>query len=117
MKRRLLSFKYAFRGILWVLKNQANFRIELTLGILAVLLGLFLKISTFEWLIVILLIAFVLSAEIFNSIIEEVASRFSVDHMREITKDIAAGFVLILAIASAIIGIIIFLPRILLVLQ
>lgn len=67
----------------------------------------------FEWLIVILLIAFVLSAEIFNSIVEEVASKLRVDHMREVTKDMAAGFVLILAIASFIIGIIIFLPKIL----
>ncbi len=113
MERRTLSFKYAFRGIWWVLKNQTNFKIELALGVLAILLGAFLKITTFEWLIIILLIAFVLSAEIFNSIIEEVASRFSVDHMREITKDMAAGFVLILAIASFIIGIIIFLPKIL----
>ncbi len=113
MKRRALSFKYAFRGIWRVLKNQINFKIELALGILAILLGAFLKVTTFEWLIVILLIAFVLSAEIFNSIVEEVASRFPVDHMREITKDMAAGFVLILAIASFIIGIIIFLPKIL----
>lgn len=109
--RRLLSFKYAFRGVWWVFKSQANFRIELIIGVLAVLLGFLLKITTTEWLIVILLIAFVLSAEIFNSIIEEVASRFPVDHMREITKDMAAGFVLILAIASLVIGIIIFLPK------
>ncbi|MDO8504119.1 MAG: diacylglycerol kinase family protein [bacterium] len=113
MKRRALSFKYAFRGIFWVFKNQINFRIEVTLGILAILFSVFLKISPSEWLIVILLIAFVLSAEIFNSIIEEVASKFPIDHMREITKDMAAGFVLILAIASFIIGIIIFLPKIL----
>lgn len=113
MKRRALSFKCAFRGILWVFKNQINFRIEVTLGILAILLSVFLKISPSEWLIVILLIAFVLSAEIFNTMIEEVASRFPIDHMREITKDMAAGFVLILAIASFIIGIIIFLPKIL----
>lgn len=78
-----------------------------------IILGFVLKITTFEWLIIILLIAFVLSAEIFNSIVEEVASRFPVDHMREITKDMTAGFVLILAIASLVIGIIIFLPKIL----
>lgn len=113
MLRRLLSFKYAFRGIWWVLKNQVNFRIELAIGVLAILLGFVLKIATFEWLIVVLLIAFVLSTEIFNSIIEEVASRLPIDHMREITKDMAAGFVLILAIASLVIGAIIFLPKIL----
>lgn len=111
--KRLLSFKYAFRGIWWVLKNQVNFRIELSLATLAVVLGILLKINVFEWLVVILLIAFVLSAEVFNSIIEEVASKFPIDHMREVTKDMAAGFVLILAIASFIIGIIIFLPKLL----
>ncbi len=113
MKRRIMSFKHAFDGIFLVFKNEANFRIEFSLGVLAVVLGFILNISPIEWAIVLLLVAFVLSAELLNSIIEKTVSCLSVDSVRHDTKDIAAGFVLILSIAAAIIGLIIFLPKIL----
>lgn len=111
--RRILSFKYAFNGIVLTFKKGANFRIQSSLGILAVILGFILHISPLEWAIVILLIGIVLSAEIFNTMLEEVAGDLPEDKVRGETKDMAAGFVLILAIASFIIGLIIFLPKIL----
>lgn len=111
--RRILSFKYAFNGIFLTFKKGVNFRIQSSLGVLAVILGFILHISPLEWAIVILLIGIVLSAEIFNTMLEEVIGDLPGDRIRGETKDMAAGFVLILAIASFIIGLIIFLPKIL----
>lgn len=113
MMRRILSFKYAFNGIFLTLKKGVNFRIQCSLGALAVILGFALHLSPVEWAIIVLLIGVVLSAEIFNTMLEEVAGDLPDDKIRGETKDMAAGFVLILAIASFIIGLIIFLPKIL----
>lgn len=113
MMRRILSFKYAFNGIFLTFQKGVNFRIQSSLGVLAVILGFVLKISPLEWAIIVLLIGIVLSAEIFNTMLEEVTDDLPDDRIRGETKDMAAGFVLILAIASLIIGLIIFLPKIL----
>lgn len=110
--RRILSFKYAFNGIFLTFKKGANFRIQSSLGVLAVILGFVLHISPLEWAIIVLLIGIVLSAEIFNTMLEEVAGDLPDDKVRGETKDMSAGFVLILAIASLVIGLIIFLPKI-----
>lgn len=111
--KRVLSFKYAFNGIFLTFKKGINFRIQLSLGLLAVILGFFLNINPIEWAIIVLLIGIVLSAEIFNTMLEEIIGDLPDDKIRGETKDMAAGFVLILAIASLIIGLIIFLPKIL----
>lgn len=113
MMRRIASFKYAFNGIFLTFKKGANFRIQLSLGLFAVILGFVLNLSPIEWAIIVLLIGIVLSAEIFNTMLEEVAGDLPDDKIRGETKDMAAGFVLILAIASLVIGLIIFLPKIL----
>ena len=111
--RRILSFKYAFNGIFLTFKKGANFRIQSSLGVLTIILGFVLHISPLEWAIIVLLVGIVLSAEIFNTTLEEIIGDLPDDKVRGETKDMAAGFVLILAIASLIIGLIIFLPKIL----
>ena len=111
--RRILSFKYAGNGIFLTFKKGANFRIQSSLGVLAIILGFVLHISPLEWAIIVLLVGIVLSAEIFNTTLEEIIGDLPDDKVRGETKDMAAGFVLILAIASLIIGLIIFLPKIL----
>ena len=111
--RRILSFKYAFNGIFLTFKKGTNFRIQLSLGLLAIVLGFVLNINPLEWAIIALLVGIVLSAEILNTTLEEIIGDLPDDKVRGETKDMAAGFVLILAIASLIIGLIIFLPKIL----
>ncbi|MBE0651767.1 MAG: diacylglycerol kinase family protein, partial [Bacteroidales bacterium] len=69
-KKRAKSFVYAFKGIFYMIKTQHNFWIQMSLGILAVILGFILKISHFEWGLVILSIGVVLAAETFNSAVE-----------------------------------------------
>ena len=83
--------------------------------VLVIIAGLLFHISTFEWIAVFFAIGLVLAAEAINSAIErlsDVVQPEKDDRIRDV-KDISAGAVLVCAITAAIIGIIIFLPKIL----
>ena len=98
-----------------MLRSQHNFWIQITLGTLAVVLGFALEISRGEWMILALTIGVVLAAETFNSAIESLTDLVQPeqDPRAGWIKDLAAGAVLITAIASVIVGLLIFVPRIL----
>ncbi|QES88202.1 diacylglycerol kinase family protein [Rhizosphaericola mali] len=113
IRNRIKSFGYAFEGLQQFFKSEHNARVHLVAAIIAILLGIYLHISKLEWLILILTIAIVLMAEMFNTCIELIADHITKErhpHIKLI-KDIAAGGVLITAIAAFIIGCIIFLPK------
>ena len=114
IKKRVLSFKYALNGIWIVAKSETNFKIQITIAIITNVLGIYFNISKIEWIAIIICIVSVLTAETFNSALEKLVDKISpnYDNTAGIIKDIAAGAVLISAIGSAIIGLIIFLPRI-----
>ncbi|MDR1557999.1 MAG: diacylglycerol kinase family protein [Tannerellaceae bacterium] len=113
LRRRLAGFKYAFRGIRLLLRYEHNAWIHAAIGICTVAAGFFFRISPVEWVEVILVIGVVLAAEAFNSAIEKLSDVVSPEYSEAIRsiKDIAAGAVLFTAIAAALIGIIIFLPK------
>ena len=115
IKERIASFRYAFEGILEVIKSQANFKIHLLAAFLAIIAGYCFSISTTEWCLIIASIAAVLSAETFNTAIEHLTNLVSPDYhvLAKRTKDAAAGAVLFMAIGAAIIGVLIFLPKVL----
>jgi diacylglycerol kinase len=108
------SFRYAFQGMATAFKTQLNFRVELLASILVIAAGFWLQVSSMEWLVVILNISVVLSLELINTAIESACDLFSKDYNPAIKfiKDTAAAAVLIAAIAAAVCGIIIFLPKI-----
>ncbi len=112
---RFRSFRFAFRGILDVLKYEHNFRIHITILLLVIAAGISLKISEYEWLIIIIVSALVLISECLNSSIEHLADAIKPDEDERIrkVKDIAAAAVLISAIAAAVTGAIIFTPYLL----
>lgn len=112
LHKRLKSFTYAWKGIGSFLSKEHNAWIHCTAIIGVTLAGLLLGISRTEWLVVILCFAIVLAAEAFNTAIERLVNLVSPDYhpLAGDVKDIAAGAVLICAIASAIIGLIIFVP-------
>lgn len=114
VKKRLLSFKYAFSGIGFMIQTQHNTWIHIIATIIVVFLGVALKVSLTEWCLLIFAIGIVLSSELFNTSIEFLTDLLSPEYQKKagIVKDIAAGVVLISAIASAIIGLIVFLPRV-----
>ena len=115
LKKRIKSFVYAFQGLGSFLKKEHNAWIHCTAIVVVVSAGLYYRITATEWCIVLLCFGLVLSAEAFNTAIERLVNLVSPDFhpIAGDVKDVAAGAVLICAIASAIIGCIIFIPYIL----
>ena len=114
-KKRLIdSFPYAFCGICEVYKGEQNLKIHTVIAVLVVIAGFVLKISYVEWLICLVLIGLVLMAEFFNTAIEYVVDLASpeIHPLAKLAKDTASAGVLMMAIISAIIGLIIFVPEI-----
>lgn len=112
------SFGFAFNGLVKAVATSRNLKIHLTAATLVTGAGILFQISKSEWLILFLIIGAVISAEIFNSAIEEACNVYDEKlglpyGTTKIPRDMAAGAVLVLAIISVIIGLVIFLPKIL----
>ena len=112
-KRLVNSFKYAWQGILQSYKGEQNLKIHTFIAILVIVFGFFLRISYTEWLVCFILIGLVLMAEFFNTAIEYVVDLASpeVHPLAKAAKDTASAGVLMMAFISAIIGLIIFIPK------
>jgi diacylglycerol kinase (ATP) len=111
----IASFGYAFAGLWYMLRTQRNAQIHCLVAACALALGAFLGLARMEWLALILVITLVLAAEGINTAIEatvDVATS-TFNPLARIAKDVAAGTVLLCAIAAVIVGCIIFLPHLL----
>ena len=111
----LLSFKYAFSGISYVLKTSRNFKIQLIFAITSLIIAFLLQISLSNYIILIATIMSVLILEILNTSIESIVdlvvnNEFS--SLAKISKDTSAGAVLLASINSVIIAVYIFVPKI-----
>lgn len=108
------SIKNCLEGINFVITNESNFKKEIAIGIIALLLSYILKISRIEFIIILIMIALVLTSEIINTSIEKVVDLYTKDYsnLAKIAKDVSAGSVLVMSIFSLLVGIIIFLPKI-----
>ena len=114
MKKRIQSFGYAGRGVWLVISKEANMKIHLAVAVLVVMAGFFFQISMAEWIACMLCFGLVFTAEMINTAIENLIDLVS-PKQHELArngKDIAAGAVLIAAIIAAVIGLIIFLPKV-----
>ncbi len=112
--KRLKSFGYAFRGIRSFFLSTHNAWIHAAAALLVIAASLFFQITIIEWIAVIFCIGLVFTAEAFNTAVEQYVDLVQpeFDSRAGNIKDIAAGAVLISAICAAIIGLLIFLPRI-----
>ncbi|OGE64437.1 hypothetical protein A3J13_01520 [Candidatus Daviesbacteria bacterium RIFCSPLOWO2_02_FULL_36_8] len=111
-KLHILSFKYAFEGLLSALKEEPKLIFHLLVAFLVILISGLLNISRTDWIIVVLAIGLVITVELTNTAIEAV-----VDHLiqtehpgAKLAKDISAAAVLVAAITATVVGILIFLP-------
>ena len=113
-KRLVSSFKYAWQGIVQAYRGEQNLKIHTFMAILVVVFGFFLKISYVEWLVCLVLIGLVIMAEFINTAIEYTVDLASphINPIAKAAKDTASAGVLMMAIISAIIGLVIFLPKI-----
>lgn len=108
------SFGYASEGLVYLIRTQRNFRIHLLVALAAVTAGVLSGLNAVEWAVLILTIALVIMTEGLNTGIELAVSLASPERRPEAkaAKDIAAGTVLLAAIASVGVGIALFGPRV-----
>lgn len=113
-KKRGIGLQFALNGLKEAYRKERNFRIHLYIAIIVILFSIYFRLSKMEWIIILLMIHLVLVAELVNSLIERVIDYIKPELHPEakIIKDIAAAVVLIVAIASVIIGLIIFIPKV-----
>ncbi|WP_028295531.1 diacylglycerol kinase family protein [Olivibacter sitiensis] len=115
MHKFLRSFGFALDGIISAFKTQPNFRFHCVATLLVVILGVFLKISAFEWLWLALAIAMVLAAELLNTAIESLTDLASpnIHPLAKRAKDTAAAAVLVIAAFAIAVAAVILLPKLL----
>ena len=112
---QIKSFSYAIEGISYSFKKGTHFKFHVFAAIVVIVLGIIYKVTVLEWLIIFLAISAVMSSEAINTAIEEACDVLHPEHHpgARLAKHCAAGGVLILSIAALIIGLIIFIPKIL----
>lgn len=118
-KNVIHSFRYAIEGILYATRNERNMKIHVCIAGCVIVFGFVLNVSTVEWLFLLFAIFGVLSLELINSAIERVVDLLTKDFhpLAKRAKDFAAGAVFIYAILSVIVGLIIFLPKIMMLMK
>ena len=115
LRRLAHSFAFAGAGVVYLLRSQRNARIHLALTVLAVVLGLWLGLTSVEWAVLSLTVGLVFLAEGVNTAIEAAVDLANPDPhpLAKIAKDTAAGAVLITAIIALVVAAFLFLPRLL----
>lgn len=114
IRKRLKSFTYAFNGLKVLFREEHNSRIHLFATVCVVVAGVLLKISLLEWVAVAFAVGLVFSGEIFNSAVEDLSDVVCPERDERIkkVKDLAAAAVLVNAITAAVIGLLVFFPKI-----
>ncbi|MGZ3674089.1 MAG: diacylglycerol kinase family protein [Ktedonobacterales bacterium] len=109
----LMSFVYAWKGILYAVRTQRNMRVHIAIFVLAVTLGVVLRISPVEFAMVFVAATGVFIAEMVNTVAEAVVDLVTREYhpLARIAKDVAAGVVLMNALLSVVIGLFVFVPH------
>lgn len=115
IKKQLYNFKYCFEGIIYALRNEQSMISHFVIALLTIILGFIVKLSKIEWFVVIILIALVIAVEFINTSVEAVVDMVMPDihPLAKIAKDTASTAVLVVSFAAFIIGLIIYMPKIL----
>jgi len=113
------AFHNAYQGFRYVLTTQRNAKIHTVITVIVVVLGFFFHISSVEWTVILLAIGLVWTSECLNTGLEKITDLVSPEYngLAKVTKDTAAAGVLLASLTAAIIGVIIFLPKVLVLLH
>jgi len=113
MKELFQSFKHALRGVSVVFRTEQSFRIQIVIAIIVIIVGWFLHLTEFEFIVVLSACAAVLVLELINSIFERIVDAFKprVSPIVRDIKDIMAGTVLVAVTAAVLVGLVIFIPH------
>ena len=112
MKKTKNAFVFALKGLQYAFVNETNFKIEIFCAVAVCILGFAFQITNIEWLIILINIGFVLSAELINTAIEKLCDAITKEQNPtiKIVKDVAAAAVLLAAVVAFICALIIFVP-------
>jgi diacylglycerol kinase len=110
-----LSFAHAFNGVWVALTTQVNIRIHFLVGSMVIFLSVYLRISIEQLIALVMAISMVILAEMVNTSLEFMSDAVTLEHDENIkmAKDVAAGSVFITSVFAAVIGMIVFLPKLL----
>ena len=105
-RKFLESLKYALEGLEYCIKTQRNLRIHFVFAVIAILTSLALNISRVEFVMIVMVISLVIICEIINTAIERAVDTTTLEYhpIAKISKDVAAGAVLVSAINAIIVG-------------
>lgn len=111
----LSSFAHAFDGVITGLRAERNMIVHFGAMVVVVVFGVILHISAAEWIVCVMLFALVMALELVNTAVETAVDLCTdaYDPRAKVAKDTAAGAVLVAAVGAAIIGCVIFLPKLL----
>lgn len=112
-KKKGIGFKYAFNGIKNAYLLERNFKIHTVFAIIIIVSSIVFGLTALEWVSILVVIGFVLVAEMFNTAIEHMLDYLnpSIHPSAKVIKDLSAGGVLIAAMIAVIVGLIIFIPK------
>lgn len=105
------NFKYSFGGLRILLKTEKSFRLHVTIAIIVIAYSAYVQIERIYWVVLLMIIALILSLEIFNSAIERLVDILAprTHGLAKEIKDLLAAMVLLTSIFAAAIGLIVFL--------
>ena len=114
IKKFLLSFTYPIKGLRYAYRNEQNLAVDVGVALLVTISGFIFKLNLVEWAILALTIGLVISCELINTAIEAVVDLVTEDYhpLAKVAKDTAAAAVFVFAIIAVIVGLIIFLPKV-----
>ncbi|WJY28499.1 diacylglycerol kinase family protein [Sporosarcina trichiuri] len=113
MKKYLMAFTYAWMGIWHGVLYERNVKSHLAAAAAVLAAGLWTGLSRTEWIIIVIVIGLMIALELMNAAVERTVDLVTGEWhpLAKQAKDLAAGAVLVFAIASAVTGAIIFLPK------
>lgn len=115
----LRSFVYAWRGVVYAVRTQRNMRVHLALAVLAIALGVALRISAVEFAMIFVAITGVLIAEMINTVAEACVDLATQTYhpLARVAKDVAAGAVLVASILAVVIALFVYVPHLWMLIQ
>jgi diacylglycerol kinase len=111
----MASFRHAFRGVAEFIRVEPNARLHMAAAVLAIAMGIWLRIGPGEWLAVVLSVAMVIAAELLNTALEILCDHVTPERHAAIrnVKDMAAAAVVVAALAALVVGLLVFGPHLL----
>jgi diacylglycerol kinase len=113
------AFVNAFNGVKFVYNTQRNAKLHLLVTILVVMVGIFFNLSLPQWIDIVLVIGLVWAAECMNTAVEKLTDLASPEYhiLARIAKDCAAASVLMTSITAVIVGLLIFIPKLIILIN